>query len=260
MFTKLADAKTISTIKRLRYVLSAVFSVAAIAILIVKIPISRGATPASGSVSESNTKVTWTGQIKPASGSSDCGGPNNSGCDNFGVNFQAPASGFGPYLLEIKLQPQGDWDMQVYGPNGNLVDGSGNSPGVVELVTLINPPSGTYTVAAAPFAPLVGTDANSYSASAELKHYFSNPAAQGSDTNISYHNFAAPGSLGNSSGEPTIGVNWKTGRAMMIAGTQTLRVTFDDATVPARAAWEDKSYLWTGIITMDPILFTDRST
>lgn len=235
MFTKLAHSRAMSTIKKLRYLLAAGFCVAATAIVIVKIPISRGATPASGNVSESNTKVTWTGQIKPASGSSDCGTANNSGCDNFGVNFQAPASSYGPYLLEIRLQPQGDWDMQVFGPNGNLVDGSGNSPGVVELVTLINPPSGSYVVAAAPFAPLVGTDTNSYAASAELKHYFGNPAAQGTDTNISYHNFAAPGSMGNDSGEPTIGVNWKTGRAMMIAGTETLRVTFDDATVPARA-------------------------
>ena len=260
MFTKLADSRAISTIKKLRLVLAALLLAAAVAIVIVKIPISRGATPASGSVSESNSKVTWVGQIKPPSGSSDCGTANNSGCDNFGVNFQAPASGYGPYLLEIRLQPQGDWDMQIFGPGGNLIDGSGNSPGVVELVTLINPPSGNYVVAAAPFAPLVGTDTNSYTASAELKHYFANPAAQGTDTNISYHNFAAPGSMGNDSGEPTIGVNWKTGRAMMIAGTETLRVTFDDATVPARATWEDKSFLWTGLITMDPILFTDRST
>ena len=153
MFTKLADSRAISTIEKLRFVLATLFFLAAVAIVIVKIPGSRGATPASGSVSESNTKVTWTGQIKPASGSSDCGSANNSGCDNFGVNFQAPASSYGPYLLEIKLQPQGDLDMQVYGPNGNLVDGSGNSPGVVELVTLINPLSGNYVVAAAPFAP-----------------------------------------------------------------------------------------------------------
>src|SRR3954468_22270420 len=168
MFTKLAHAKTISTITNFRYALAALFSVAAIATVIVNIPGSRGATPAAGDVSASNPKVTWTGQVKPASGSADCGGPNNSGCDNFAVRFQAPAASFGPYLLQIKLQPQGDWDMQVYGPNGNLLDGSGNSPGVMELVVLINPPSGTYTVAAAPFAALAGTDGNSYSASAEL--------------------------------------------------------------------------------------------
>lgn len=65
MFTKLADSRAISTIKRLRYLLAAILLVTAIAIVIVKIPISRGATPASGSVSESNNKVTWVGQIKP---------------------------------------------------------------------------------------------------------------------------------------------------------------------------------------------------
>jgi len=52
--------------------------------------------------------------------------------------------------------------MQVYGPSGNLVDGSGNSPGQQELVVLINPPGGTYTVAAAPFAPLAGANGNSF--------------------------------------------------------------------------------------------------
>ena len=259
MLRKLANSTIGSTI-RLRYVLAAMVCgfllVAAAAI----IPVTRGANPASGSVSESNLKVTWTGQIKVPTGSSDCGGPNNSGCDNFTVNFQPPSSGFGPYLLEIKLQPQGDWDMQVYGPNGNLVDGSGNGPGVMELVTLINPAAGAYTVTAAPFTPLVGTDGNSYAASAELKHYSINASAQGSDTNISYHNFAASGSLGNDAGEPSIGVDWKTNRAMMISGLQTLRATFDDRTIPAKATWEDKSFIWTGVISWDPILFTDRNT
>ncbi|MGZ8842772.1 MAG: hypothetical protein ACXW18_03865, partial [Pyrinomonadaceae bacterium] len=260
MFRKLADSKSFSIIKRLRFTLAVSVCLLGVAIAIVLIPITRGANPASGNVSESNVKVTWAGQIKAPTGDSNCGNANNAGCDNFTVNFQAPSSSFGPYLLEVKLMPQGDWDMQIYGPNGNLLDGSGNSPGALEIVTLINPPSGNYTIAAAPFAPLVGADTNSYAASAELKHYVVDAAAQGADTNISYHNFAAPGAMGNDSGEPTIGVNWNTGRAMMIAGTETLRVTFDDQTVPTRATWEDKSYLWTGLITMDPILFTDRST
>ncbi|MFS8084262.1 MAG: sialidase family protein, partial [Acidobacteriota bacterium] len=259
MFSRL-NAKAISTLRRSRLSLAILFCFLAAAVAVMVIPITRGANPASGSVSESNTKVTWTGQVKAPTGSSDCGSGNSAGCDNFTVNFQPPAAGFGPYLLEIKLQPQGDWDMQVYGPNGNLLDGSGNSPGALEIVTLINPVAGNYAVAAAPFAPLVGTDGNSYAASAELKHYVVNSAAQGSETNISYHNFAAPGSLGNDSGEPSIGVNWKTGRAMFIAGLQTLRITFDDATVPARATWENKSFTGTALLSMDPILFTDRQT
>ena len=258
MLEKLADSRTVSTIKRLRFFFAGVFCVLIIALGVVIIPVTRGASPGSGAVSEANPLVSWTGQVLAPSGSADCGGPNNSGCDNFAVNFQAPSAAFGPYLLEIKLQPQGDWDMQVYGPNNGLLDGSGNSPNVLEIVTLINPASGNYTVTASPFAPLVGTDGNSYAASVELKHYVINSAVQGADTNISYHNFTSPAGLGNDSGEPTLGVNWNSGRAMMIAGTETLRVTFDDATIPARATWEDKSFIWTNVITMDPILFTDR--
>ena len=131
-----------SATTRVRYAFAGSLCLFAICLAVIVIPITRGANPSSGSVSESNTRVNWTGQFMAASTSSDCGGPSSSGCDNFGVSFTAPSSGFGPYLLEIKLQPQGDWDMQFYGPNGTLVDGSGNSPGVTELVTLINPPSG----------------------------------------------------------------------------------------------------------------------
>src|SRR5438132_13131475 len=259
MFSKL-NARAISTIMRFRYTLAAALCLSAVTVAIVIIPITRGANPASGTVSETNPRVTWNGQIKTPTGDSNCGSASNAGCDNFRVDFTAPSSSFGPHLLEIKLQPQGDWDMQVYGPGGNLVDGSGNGPGALEIVTLINPAAGSYTVAAAPFAPLVGTDGNSYAASAELKHYVVNSALQGSNTNISYHNFAAPGSMGNDSGEPSIGVNWKTNRAMFIAGLQTLRITFDDLTIPARATWEDKSFLGTQLLSFDPILFTDRQT
>src|ERR1051325_8721295 len=141
MLRKLADSKTLTTIKRQRHILAALCVLALVAVFVVMIPVTRGANPASGTVSESNPRVTWNGQIKAPTGDSNCGGPNSAGCDNFVVNFQAPSSSFGPYLLEIKLQPQGDWDMQVYGPSGTLVDGSGNSPGTLEIVTLINPPA-----------------------------------------------------------------------------------------------------------------------
>ncbi len=53
-----------------------------------------------------------------------------------------------------------------------------------------------------------------------------------------YDNFAPPSTLGQRAGEPTIGLNWSTGKAMFIAGLQTLRVTFNDDTVsPITATW-----------------------
>src|SRR5712692_1811531 len=120
---------------------------------------SFAATPSSGTVSQTNPTVTWAGQVPtvPAVGSSSCGGPNNSGCDNFKLTIVPPDATFGPYVVVIKTFSQGtdDWDLEVYDPNGKLIGSSGNGPGTpsspeVESVTLTNPPAGTYTVSAAP--------------------------------------------------------------------------------------------------------------
>ena len=87
-----------------------------------------------------------------------------------------------------------------------------------------------------------------------------NPACQGPDTNLSYHNFAASGRIGNNAGEPTIGVNWKTNRAMIIAMVANTARHFRRFEFPTKATWEDKSFIGTELITMDPILFTDPKT
>ncbi len=58
-------------------------------------------------------------------------------------------------------------------------------------------------------------------------------------------------------GEPSIGVNWTTGKTFIQAGNHTLRVTFNDAVKPATAFWEDKRSPF-AIASLDPILFTDN--
>lgn len=68
---------------------------------------------------------------------------------------------------------------------------------------------------------------------------------------------ADPNALGADSGEPSIGVNWKTGRVLYQSRLQTLQVTFDDKRVPATASYKDVSNPLTGANTLDPILFTD---
>jgi hypothetical protein len=57
-------------------------------------------------------------------------------------------------------------------------------------------------------------------------------------------------------GEPSIGVNWKTGKVFIEAGNHTLRVTFNDAQKPATSLWEDKRSPFARV-SLDPILFTD---
>src|SRR5207253_7094507 len=103
------------------------------------------ATPSSGTVSQSNPTVTWTGQIPipPAAGSSSCSGPNNPGCDNFKLTITPPAATFRPYGAAVKTVSQNidDGDLEVYDPNGERIgrcgDGSGTpSNAEVEPVTL----------------------------------------------------------------------------------------------------------------------------
>ena len=62
----------------------------------------------------------------------------------------------------------------------------------------------------------------------------------------------------HSAGEPSIGVDWKTGESFIQAGNHTLRVTFNDAVKPASSTWEDRRSPFARE-SLDPILFTDGS-
>jgi len=213
---------------------------------------AQAATPASGTVSSSSPTVTWTGNPQPPTASATCNGPSNPACDNFQLTILAPSD---PFTVAIEVVPQltDDYDIEVYGPGGELVDDSGNSPGQPESVLLINPASGTYTVSTSNFAAL-----QAYSASATLEIGGGGPGDPSAGPSFAIH--VAPDHLGRSAAEPSIGSNWNSGRAMYISGLETLRVDFDDCTSPARATWTDVSFVTTTITTLDPILFTDRET
>jgi hypothetical protein len=73
----------------------------------------------------------------------------------------------------------------------------------------------------------------------------------------SFQNYAPPAPLGADAGEPSIGLNWSTGNAMMQAGLQTLRVHFN---ADGSANWTDVSSTITSVTTLDPILFTNSRT
>jgi hypothetical protein len=82
-------------------------------------------------------------------------------------------------------------------------------------------------------------------------------AAAAAQTAPTYVNYPAPGGLGTNAGEPSIGVDARTGKVMFLAGLQTLEVAFDPVT--GAASWADKSFALTSLVTFDPILFTDRT-
>lgn len=79
-------------------------------------------------------------------------------------------------------------------------------------------------------------------------------------SSATFVNYTAPAELAREAGEPTVGVNWKTGKVLFQAFTETLQVTFDDSTLPAKATWKDVSRPPTSITSLDPILETDPIT
>src|SRR5207253_821813 len=133
-----------------------------------------------------------------------CRGPNDSTCDNFRLTIGAPTS---PFTVTIKLQPFGDWDVSVWAPDGSLAGSSGNGPNQMEIVTLTNPASGTYTVAAAPFAPLPNPVSGTYTASAELRLLGASTQPPPGTENITFANLPATNGLGGDAGEPSVGAD-----------------------------------------------------
>lgn len=222
--------------------------------VLIAAPAARAAQPAAATLSEDVTQVSWTGGPLTSTQSADCGGPNSPDCDNFALNVLPPSYGF---AVEITLTPTGadDYDLQVWGPDGNLVGSSGNSPGLAETVILANPEGGTYTVSAAPYLVLLP-----YSATATLVEGADPPPPPGPSTERppTYVNYTPPAGMGTNAGEPTLGVNLNTGATMFIAGLETLKVDFDGCASPQDATWSDVSFLTTGLTTFDPILWTDQ--
>jgi hypothetical protein len=216
----------------------------------------HAANPTSGTLSDTNRSVTWTGGVTVASGGG-CKSANDSSCDNFKLAIAAPST---PFQVVVKLKPVGDWDLSVWSPEGALAGSSGNGPNQLEVVVLANPPSGTYTVAAAPFAPAVGADGNSYSASAELQPIDASTQVANGAEPLSFADHPAPAAVGGDAGEPSLGADWKTGNTMFQAGLVAARVSFDDSTSPATATWKDVSFPTSSSASLDPIGAIDRRT
>jgi hypothetical protein len=193
-------------------------------------------------------------------------------CDTFTLNVGGTPAAWAGKRVRVKIEwnlPVTDYDLYIHkGSNsGPVVASSGRgvtSPGDVLTAeeTTIDPAAsgtGVYTVHAVYYA---ATTVDQYRGSAAVELKPAAPAATPAPTTSTatpptYQNFAAPTGLGESAGEPTVGVNWKTGAAMFVAGLQTLRVRFNDSATPATATWEDVSAPLTSINTLDPILFTD---
>jgi hypothetical protein len=222
------------------------------------------------------TPLTWTGT---ATGGGALNAPlliagedlcqEGINCDTFTLTVGGTQADWSGKLVRIKIEwllPVTDYDLYIHKDSnaGPVVANSGRgatSPTdpLTWEDTTIDPSihgAGVYTIHAVYYA---ATLADQYKGSAVIE---SAPVPQPTPTPSTeagprYHSYQSPAAMGNSAGEPTIGVNWQSGNAMFIASLQTLRVKWDDTASPAPATWEDVSATNTSLLTLDPILFTD---
>jgi PKD repeat protein len=248
--------------------------------------VAMAATPNSGTLTPLSRVLDWTGggpYVVPAPTNSvdTCAVPLQ--CDIFTLTADFPADYATTNCHDsIHIQigwvdPDGnaDFDFFVYDAAGNLISGSSaagsSNPEVFDIPAF----SGTkiFTIRVKPFLPLGLNYTGSISLVSGAGGDCSGPAPQPdpppapSGLVPRYYSYAAPKAVGENAGEPSIGYNLISHKAMFIAGLQTLLVTFPQDIMPAGsvpeagdAIWKDVSNVVTKTKSLDPILFTDQKT
>jgi hypothetical protein len=237
-------------------------SVGLIAGLLVTLP-SAASQPAAASLSATGSAIAFNGNAlggsSPEAETTCVEGVN---CDSFLLTLNGTTDDWNGKNARVSLSwllPVTDYDVYIHkgSVTGPVVASSAQGTTTAEStdINVEESGTGTYVVRVVYFVGL----GDQYKGRAEVVTAAAdNPAPPSTATPPTYANFAAPAPLGQGAGEPTLGNNWASGNSMFIAGTETLRVSFNDAN--GTASWTDHSGLTTSIITFDPILFTDWRT
>ncbi|MHB8571694.1 MAG: sialidase family protein [Candidatus Dormibacteria bacterium] len=262
-------------------------------------PAQQAASPTSGTVDGSGP-VTWTwnqviGANPGGAGIEDTCPPGQ--CDDYDLTVRLPVDDAGAFYashsatLTVAMTwtstTPDDLDIFAYSPGGKKY-GPGSpdqqSTGAgLEALTIADPSPGLWhlhaaaAVTAEPTTPsgravlAFGPPPPAFEAPLHLNQPGA-PVFANYDGPVALYSHQVGGMIGTSndptatgepkpeSAEPSIGVDWATGKVMYQAVWDTLRVTFDDRTTPAGSAWENVSSPVTGTYTDDPILFTDHLT
>lgn len=249
-------------------------------------------TPPSSTISTSSGPVAWDfgpvgGGTVVNEGIQDICPPGM--CDDHDLTVVLPAAAATFYqTMTAKLTITYTWtstlptDLDVFGisPNGadhgpGSPDDTSTGPGM-EVLTVTDPVDGFWHIRSVASLAPIPTSAHAVvtlTAATRPTTPPPPPPAPGAPTFINYP--APPDCSGtqqppsciqpstgsttaeeHGAGEPSIGVDWKTGIAFIEAGNHTLRVTFNDAVSPATAFWEDKRSPFARV-SLDPIMFDD---
>jgi hypothetical protein len=244
-------------------------------------PSLQAATPPSGTVSPASTTSGFSGG--PFDFTNQTGVPNvppappvspvclnpYSPCDDFALTVAIPPTDSTIYVLKVDLHfanLASDFDLYLIDADGVTVDAiSADTTGVQESFTMQVPSGATtnYTVRVVPFDVVTGAGGDTYTTNVTLAHAQPpiDPPELPTVAGVPrFEIYQSPIGMGDDAGEPSIGADWATAKAMFQAGLRTLRVGWNDCSSPADATWEDVSFTTTSSASLDPILFTDSGT
>ena len=239
---------------------------------------SLAASPASGTVSPSNPTVNYTGgpfiainETNTADNATITCTPATP-CDDYALGISLPSGDTNTYLFKVTVSwadratptsSHNDFDLYVYDSNGNVVSGDAGATSANPETVEITVTGGNYKIRVLPFDVNTGSGGDTYNATVTLSTVPGAPAFAPPPPTVPgvprYQNYPAPNGLGTTAGEPSIGVDWVSGKVFISSGLQALRVTFDDScSSPAQTTWEDVSAP-TSVTSLDNILFTDHN-
>lgn len=230
----------------------------------------KAASPTSGTLDGTiGTSVTWAGTATGGASAEGEGATCIEGttCDTYTLTIAGDWTGKRVNVKLNWLALATDYDMYIRKDTvtGPEVARSAAGPTTEEqaFIDPSNTGTGVYVVHVVYFA---ATAADQYNGAATVEDKAAagpapTPPMVSSATAPTYDNFVPPSTLGQRAGEPTVGLNWSTGKAMFIASLQTLRVTFSEGVSGVTTAtWENKSAPNTSLQSFDPLLFTDSTT
>ncbi|HSV62167.1 MAG TPA: sialidase family protein, partial [Chthoniobacterales bacterium] len=234
----------------------------------------------NGTLTEVSGPITFTGgPYLVANPSSQASGVPTCNavlvCDEFALTVSglSAATTASKYIrIEVRWPEAGETQFDLYVFQGSSANGQliarnlGNATYVDPDAVLIPAVDGSYTIRVVPFLP----NGQSITGTVSLVPF---PPVAPVDPGVAptFTNNLSPSGLGNSAGEPSIGVDWAPrdpslkhdkvntgGVAFFTSNTQQLRVSFNDATNPPIALWENMNApVQTGL---DPIGFVDHET
>jgi len=242
--------------------------------------VSFATTPTNGTLTPGSGDVTFTGGpfLIPTNSSDNAAGPvvcdSTNPCEDFGLTIDIPQSYKDTHptdtvRIEISWNdPSGQQDLDTWlvnnpdnGPYPAHAVNGGDNPEVITVpMSLIPAGPHQYFVRVAPFISTGQAFTGKISlVTPAAPPPTPTPAPEASGIRPRYYNYQPPSGIGETAGEPSIGYNLTTHKAMYISGLQTLSATFPE-TGACEADWKDVSYVVTKTRSLDPILFTDQRT